>query len=145
MAGGHLFVFGLPLAITALALFTQSPDMASNALYFWYLCYDLGYKYLVVGVSLLFAVMLESSWAFYVRADSMYVAQVGYELHDMAKKDLFLYWASQAMFHTFVDKKTFVMLRRSLIEAAEGIETEEEDSEITTIFDNQDDDGNVTF
>ena len=71
MAWGHLFVFGMPLAITALAMFTQSPVMASNAMYFWYICYDLGYKYLVVGVSLLFMIMMESSWEFYVRSDSI--------------------------------------------------------------------------
>ena len=145
MAWGHVLVFGLPLAITALAMFNQSAVMASNALYFWYLCYDLGYTYLVVGVSLLFVTMMASSWEFYVSSDSIYVAQVGYELHNMAKMDLFFYWASQAMFSTFLNKKTFVMLRRSLVVAAEGIETEEEESEVTEIFDNQDDDGNITF
>ena len=147
MAWGHLFVFGLPLTITALALFTQSPGMASNAMYFWYICYDLGYQYLVVGVSLLFMIMLESSWEFYVRSDSIYIAQVGYELHAMAKSDMFFYWASQAMYQTFVNKRTFRMLRNSLIEAANGIETTEEegDLETTTVFDVQDDDGNITF
>ena len=94
MAWGHLFVFGLPLFITGLAMFTQSPVMASNAMYFWYICYDLGYQYLAVGVSLLFTIMMASSWEFYVSSDSIYVAQVGYELHAMAKSDLFFYWAS---------------------------------------------------
>ena len=146
MAWGHLFVFGLPLTLTALAMFTQSPVMASNAMYFWYICYDLGYQYMAVGVSLLFTIMMASSWEFYVSSDSIYIAQVGYELHAMAKSDLFFYWASQAMYHTFVNKRTLRMLRLSLVEAANGVETtQEEESETTTVFDNQDDDGNITF
>ena len=64
----------------------------------------------------------------------------------MAKSDLFFYWASQAMYHTFVNKRTLRMLRLSLVEAANGVETtQEEESETTTVFDNQDDDGNITF
>ena len=59
---------------------------------------------------------------------------------------MFFYWASQAMFLSFINKKTFQLLRVGLIEAAKGLETEEEeDSDSTTVFDNQDDDGNITF
>ena len=89
---------------------------------------------------------MASSWEFYVNSDAMGVAKVGYDIFDQAKSDLFFYWASQAMFHTFINKRTFHLIRVGLNEAAKGLETEEEeDSDSTTVFDNQDDDGNITF
>ena len=58
---------------------------------------------------------------------------------------MFFYWASQAMFLSFINKKTFQLLRVGLIEAAKGLETDAEDSDTTSIFDNQGNDGSITF
>ena len=148
MTYGHLVVFGLPLGLTILALFTQSAAMADNALYFWYLCYDSAYWYLILGVSLLFALMMESSWRYYVVSDSIDIARVGYDMFDQAKLDLFFYWASQAMFQASVNKRVFHLLRVALNEAASQLETDEDekpDSSTVQDFDNQQDDGSITF
>lgn len=142
MTYGHLAVFGLPLAFTILALFTQSPAQASTALYFWYLCYELAYRYLIVGVSLLFVTMLHSSWSYYVVSDSLDVARVGYDMFDEAKSDLFFYWASQAMFVTFINKRAFHQLLLGLDEAANGLETEDEKAQDAS---NVDDSDSITF
>ena len=148
LAYGHALIFGLPLMLTLLAISTQSPAAASNALTYWYLCYEVGYRWVVFGVSALFFLMMASSWEFYVSADSMEVAQVGYDLFDMAKSDLIFYWASQAMFASFVNKRTLHYLRVGLIEVANGIDTEEENSEADTAIDvdiNDDDGSSITF
>lgn len=107
MTYGHMAVFGFPLALTFLALQTESASMADNALYWWYLCYEVAYRYLVFFVSFLFIMMMDSSWNYYVLADTMDIASVGYDMFDQAKTDLFLYWASQAMFHSVVSKQVF--------------------------------------
>ena len=49
---------------------------------FWYYCYDLTYKYLVMAVSLLFATMMYSSWELYLVSDAIGVAQVSYDMFD---------------------------------------------------------------
>ena len=146
MTYGHLAVFGLPLALSFLALQSESPSMAFNALYWWYLCYDVAYPYLVFGVSSLFYLMMDSSWRYYVLADSMDIASVGYDMHDQAKTDLFFYWASQATFISLANNKAFRSLRAGLNEAAKALETDEDDStRPITVDDIDNDDGSINF
>ena len=141
-----MVVFGLPLLLTFLALQTESASMADNALLFWYLCYDQAYRYLVFGVSLLFVIMMDSSWRYYVDADSMDIASVGYDMFDQAKADLVIYWASQAFFIPLVDKQAFRNLRIGLNEAAESLETnEDEDTGSITVDDIDNGDGSISF
>ena len=130
MTYGNVIVFGLPLLLTVNALYTESPSLAVNALALWYNLYEVGYSYLFFTVTLLFAVMMYSSWNYYLVSDAIDVARVGYAMFAQAERDLLLYWASQAIFHHFVmshgRKTTFRKILVSLDVIALGPETESE-------------------